>query len=81
MGFRTLAIEKHSSEVWRLLGECKREFNEFAGMLDKTRKKLQEAVNTMDTAAKKSRRIDRKLRAVQIGEAILDENIEGDALA
>ncbi len=81
MGFRTLAIEKHSSEVWRLLGECKREFNEFAGMLDKTRKKLQEAVNTMDTAAKKSRRIDRKLRAVQIGEAILDEDIEGDALA
>lgn len=81
MGFRTLAIEKHSSEVWRLLGECKREFNEFAGMLDKTRKKLQEAVNTMDTAAKKSRRIDRKLKAVQIGEALMEEDIEGDAPA
>ena len=81
MGFKTLAIEKHSSEVWRLLGECKREFAEFAGILDKTRKKLQEAVHTMDTAAQKSRRIDRKLQAVQLGEALLEEDIEGDALA
>lgn len=82
MGFKTLAIEKHSSEVWQLLGECKKEFAEFAGILDKTKKKLQEAVNTMDSAAQKTRRIDRKLRAVQIEEDLPPEDdIEGDMLA
>ena len=82
MGFRTLAIEKHSSEVWQLLGVCKKEFMEFAGILDKTKKKLQEAVNTMDAAAQKTRRIDRKLRAVQIEEAYTsEEELEGDMLA
>jgi DNA recombination protein RmuC len=65
LGFRTLAIEKHSSEIWRILGEVKTEFNRFGIMLDKTRKKLTEASNTIDTAARKSRTIERKLRGVQ----------------
>lgn len=65
MGFRTLAIEKRSSEVWSLLGTVKTEFGKFGDILDKTQKKLQEASNSIDTAARKSRTIERKLRNVQ----------------
>ncbi|MCZ6776381.1 MAG: DNA recombination protein RmuC [Ignavibacteria bacterium] len=65
MGFQTLAIEKRSSEVWRLLGEVKTEFSRFGEVLDKTHKKLQEASNTIETAAAKSRTIERKLKDVQ----------------
>lgn len=65
MGFRTLTIEKRSSEVWVLLGAVKTEFSKFADILEKTQKKLQEASNTIDTAAKKSRTIQRKLKNVQ----------------
>ncbi len=66
MGFRTLAIEKRSSEVWTVLGTVKSEFGKFGDILDKTYKKLQEAGNTIDTAARKSRTIERKLRDVEI---------------
>lgn len=65
MGFRTLAIEKHSSEVWSLLGAVKTEFGKFGDMLEKTQKKLQEASNSIETAARKSRTIERKLKGVQ----------------
>lgn len=65
MGFRTLAIEKRSSEVWRLLGAIKTEFGKFGDLLDKTHKKLTEATDSLDTAAKKTRTIERKLRSVQ----------------
>lgn len=65
MGFRTLAIEKRSSEVWTLLGAVKTEFGRFGEILDKTQKKLQEASNTIESAAKKSRTIERKLKQVQ----------------
>lgn len=65
MGFRTLAIEKRSSEVWNLLGAVKTEFGKFGDILEKTQKKLQEASNTIDTAARKSRTIERKLKNVQ----------------
>jgi len=65
MGFRTLAIEKRSSEVWVLLGAVKTEFNRFGTILEKTHKKLQEASNTIEDAAKKSRTIERKLKDVQ----------------
>ncbi len=65
MGFRTLAIEKRSSEVWTLLGAVKTEFGRFGDILDKTRKKLQEASNTIEDAARKSRSIGRKLKNVQ----------------
>ncbi|MGB7605530.1 MAG: DNA recombination protein RmuC [Lutisporaceae bacterium] len=65
MGFRTLTIEKRSSEVWVLLGAVKTEFSKFADILEKTQKKLQEASNTIETAAKKSRTIQRKLKNVQ----------------
>ncbi|MBC8061881.1 MAG: DNA recombination protein RmuC [Clostridiaceae bacterium] len=66
MGFRTIAIEKRSSEVWQLLGTVKTEFTKFGDILEKTQKKLQEASNTIDFAAKKSRNIERKLSKVQV---------------
>ena len=65
IGFRTLAIEKRTSEVWNLLGLVKKEFGLFAGILEKTQKKLQEASNTIDDAAKKTRSIERKLKNVE----------------
>ncbi|KUO68092.1 MAG: recombinase RmuC [Clostridia bacterium BRH_c25] len=65
MGFRTLAIEQRSSEVWTLLGAVKTEFGRFGDILDKTQKKLQEASNTIEDAARKSRSIGRKLKSVQ----------------
>lgn len=65
IGFRTLAIEKRSSEVWILLGAVKTEFGRFGAILDKTQKKLTEASNSLETASRKSRSIERRLRQVQ----------------
>ncbi len=65
MGFRTLAIEKRSSEVWMLLGDIKSEFGKFGDILEKTKKKLLEAGNTIDSAATRTRAIERKLKDVQ----------------
>lgn len=65
LGFRTLAIEKRSSEVWKLLGTVKTEFSTFGDILDKTRKKLQEASNTIESATAASRRIERHLKDVE----------------
>jgi DNA recombination protein RmuC len=65
LGFRTLAIEQRSSEVWALLGAVKTEFATFGDILDKTRKKLQEAGNTIEAAAVRSRAIEKRLRTVQ----------------
>ena len=65
MGFRTLAIEKRSSEVWELLGAVKTEFGKFGDVLAKTKKKLKEASNTIDQAEVRTRAIERKLRDVQ----------------
>jgi DNA recombination protein RmuC len=65
MGFRTLIIEKRSSEVWQVLGGIKTEFGKFGTALQKVQKKLQEASNTMDKAAVRSRAVEKKLREVQ----------------
>jgi DNA recombination protein RmuC len=65
VGFRTLAIEKRSSQVWELLGAVKTEFGNFGDVLDKTKKKLEEASNSIDTASRRSRSIERRLRTVQ----------------
>jgi DNA recombination protein RmuC len=64
MGFRTLAIERRSSEVWELLGTVKNEFGKFGDTLSKTRKKLQEAAQTIDQAEVRTRAIERSLRRV-----------------
>lgn len=65
MGFRTLAIERRSGEVWDLLAAVKTQFGHFGVVLEKTQKKLQEANNVMEEASKRSRVIERKLRSVQ----------------
>ena len=65
MGFKTLAIEKRSSEVWQLLGVVKSEFSKFGDILDKTNKKLLEISSTMETASRKTRTIERKLKNVE----------------
>jgi DNA recombination protein RmuC len=65
MGFRTLAIEKRSSEVWQILGAVKTQFGEFGRILDKTKKKLEEATNVIENAGVRSRVIEKRLRTVQ----------------
>ncbi len=65
MGFRTLAIQKRSSEVWKLLGAVKTEFGKFGDLLDKTQEKLRLASDNIEKAAKRSRSIERKLRDVE----------------
>lgn len=65
MGFRTLAIEQRSSEVWQILGAVKTEFGKFAAVLEKTRKQLDTARNTIDSAGVRTRAIERKLRGVE----------------
>lgn len=65
MGFRTLAIERRSSEVWQVLAAVKTEFGKFAAVLEKTRKQLDTARNTIDSAGVRTRAIERKLRGVE----------------
>ncbi|MCL2756808.1 MAG: DNA recombination protein RmuC [Coriobacteriia bacterium] len=65
MGFRTLAIEKRSSEVWQILGAVKNEFGKFEGLLDNVKKKLDSASSEIERIGSKSRNISRKLGRVQ----------------
>lgn len=65
LGFRTLAIAEQTSQVWELLTVIKGEFGKFGDLLDKTREKLVQATNTIDTASRKSRTIESKLGKVQ----------------
>jgi len=65
MGFRTLAIEKRSSEVWKVLGAVKTEFGKFGDSLDAVSKKLSEASSKIDYAAQRSRVMERKLKGVE----------------
>ncbi|GAB1483511.1 hypothetical protein MASR2M78_23270 [Treponema sp.] len=65
MGFRSLAVEERTSEVWRTLGLVKSEFGKFGDLLDKTRKKLQEAADTVDDASRKTKTIRSKLSKVE----------------
>jgi len=65
LGFRTLAIERRSTEVWRVLGAVKTEFDRFGALLAKTKDKLVQVSNTLDEAGRKSTTIARKLRDVE----------------
>lgn len=89
MGFRTLAIEKRSSEVWTVLAAVKTEFGKFGGMLQKVQKNLETAGSQLDEViGKRTRAIERKLRQVQelpaeesadilsIGDTSLDDDME-----
>ncbi len=64
IGYKTAAIEKRSGELWELLAAFKHEFRNFVLILEKTQKKLQEAQDTIESAAKKTRTIERKLKNV-----------------
>ena len=65
MGFRTLAIEKRSSEVWQVLGAVKTEFGKFGELLARTKKQLDTVSSTLGDAESKTRTIERKLRNVE----------------
>lgn len=65
MGFRTLAIEKRSSEVWGVLGAVKTEFGKFGEALESTRKKLEQATKSIESAGVRTRQIERKLKGVE----------------
>ncbi len=92
MGFRTLAIEKRSSEVWQVLGAVKTEFAKFGEVLEKVGKKLAEASNTVESAATRSRAVERKLRSVEglpvedatrllgMDRAVPGENADGESV-
>jgi DNA recombination protein RmuC len=73
MGFRTLAIQKRSSEVWKILGNVKKEFSQFGGLLDKAQKNIQAGLNTLDdVVGVRTRAIQRQLKGV---ESASDNNI------
>jgi len=65
LGFRTLAIEQRSTEVWRVLGAVKTEFSKFGEILSKTKERLDQVGKTLDEAGRKSTTIVRKLRDVE----------------
>ncbi|MDQ5926905.1 MAG: recombination protein RmuC, partial [Pseudomonadota bacterium] len=83
MGFRTLALEKRSSEVWQVLGAVKTEFGKFGDVLAKTRKKLDEASNTIASVETRTRVMGRALKQVEAmpdaqAQALLPGEIESE---
>ena len=82
LGFRTLAIEKRSTEVWRVLAAVKTEFGKFGQILAKTKDRLDDVGRTLDDASRKSTTIARKLRDVEaLPEAEADRLLTGEAPA
>ena len=79
MGFRTLAIEKKSGEIGKTLGAVKKDFEKFADLLDKTRKKINEAGNTLDEIGHRSKQINKKLDKFN-GYEELPENVANSIL-
>lgn len=65
MGFQTLAIQKQSGEVWKVLGQVRGEFGKYADVLARVQKKLQEASNTVDQGLTRTRVLERRLRDVE----------------
>ena len=90
MGFRTLALEKRSAEVWEVLGAVKTEFGKFGEVLARTKKKLDEASNTIELAQTRTNVMTRKLKSVEamsegrtqqvLGAAEIDVDLLGDAV-
>ncbi|QAU24981.1 DNA recombination protein RmuC [Dyella sp. M7H15-1] len=83
MGFRTLAIQQRSSEVWQLLGAVKNEFGKFGDVLKMVRKKLDEAGRHIDATSVRTRAIERKLRDVESlpgeqAQQLLDDALNGE---
>ena len=82
MGFRTLALEKRSAEVWEVLGAVKTEFGKFGEVLAKTKKKLDEASSTIEDASVRTRAMERRLKTVEaLPEAQVAQLLPGLAMA
>jgi len=82
MGFRTLAIQKRSAEVWQVLGAVKKEFNLFGGMLEKAQNHIQTGLNQLDTVVGvRTRAIQRKLKGVELLESDTVSELSGIATA
>ena len=81
MGFKTLAVQKRSAEVWKILGEVKSEFDTFGAVLDKTQQRINQANAELDKlVGVRTRQIQRKLSAVQKIESTMEKNGEISAL-
>jgi len=65
IGFRTLAIEQRSSEVWKVLGAVKHEFGKFGGVLERVKRQLDTAGRTIEETGVRTRAMERKLRSVE----------------
>ena len=65
MGFRTIALDKRAAEVWKVLGAAKQQYDQFAAVFKKVRRKLEEAGNTLDEAERRNRVIRQKLKNVE----------------
>ncbi len=86
MGFRTLALEKRSSEVWQVLGAVKTEFGKFGGVLAKVKSQTQTMLNTIDNAQARTRAMDRALRHVEAlpteqAQVVVNSDASGDAFS
>ena len=92
MGFRTLALEKRSSEVWQVLGAVKTEFGKFGDVLSRVKTQTETVLKTLDSAQVRSRAMGRALQQVQalpegqaqaliVTEAALDTDAPGQASA
>ena len=81
MGFKTLAVQKRSAEVWKVLGGVKKEFDTFAKVLESTQKKLDQANKDLDTlVGVRTRQIQRKLKDVETPAELLSESVADDIL-
>jgi DNA recombination protein RmuC len=80
MGFRTLAIEKRSSEVWQVLGAVKTEFGKFGDVLAKTKSQLETVTRSIEAAETRTRMMNRKLRDVEALPGEQASGLLGDAL-
>lgn len=80
MGFRTLAIERRTSEVWEVLSAAKHEFQKYGDVWDKLGKQLQTAQNTVQEAGRRTRAVERKLRNVESIETAEADELMGEQL-
>jgi DNA recombination protein RmuC len=81
MGFRTLAIAKRSSEVWKLLGAVKSEFGKFGLVLEKAERQLSTVSKSISEAGKKTKTIERKLRGVESLSGDMAQDLLGETLS
>jgi len=75
MGFRTLAIQQRSGEVWKLLGDVKTQFGKYSQVLDVIRRRLDQATQTVDEASVRTRAIERRLKTVEAAEDPEEMNV------